>query len=289
MTVLLVLIFSLVAAAALAFVCFPLWRRTAQGRIVLVASLAAFVLAIAAGSYIFVGHPELALRSLQSPNSRDVRGLVSALAWRMRRSPGDPRGWVLLGRGYLSLNDPEDAAMAFKRAADLAPAAQKPALLSAYGEALTAMAMGAVTPDAEAAFREALKGDPNDVAARFYLGQAYAQRRDDAHALALWQGLLADTPPNAPWRGALIDRIALVRAAMQAPPDIGQMVQRLADRLKSQPDDPAGWRRLVKAYVVLGRMDKAQAALTDARKALAHDKADLSMLDIEARELKLEN
>lgn len=289
MTVVLILIFSLAAAAALAFVCFPLWRHTTRGRVVLVASLGTFVLAIAVGSYVFVGHPELALRSLQDPSSRDVRGLVSALAWRMRRSPDDPRGWILLGRGYLSLSDPEDAALAFKRAVEFAPLAQKPSLLSAYGEALTVTAMGAVTPEAETAFNEALKGNPKDVAARFYLGQAYAQRRDAAHALALWEGLLADTPPRAPWREALIDRIALVRATMQGPPDIAQMVQGLADRLKSQPDDPSGWRRLVKAYVVLGQMDKAQAALVDARKALEHDKADLSTLDIEARELKLEN
>ena len=57
-------------------------------------------------------------------------------------------------------------------------------------------------------FSAALAGDPKDVKARFYLGQAYAQRRDIVHALALWQSLLADTPPNAPWRGVLLDSIA---------------------------------------------------------------------------------
>ena len=290
MIVVLVSIFVLIAAAAMAFVCFPLWRRSGRGRTILIASLAIFVLAIAAGAYVFVGHPELALRSLRNPNGRDVRGLVSALAWRMRNSPDDPRGWALLGRGYLSLNDPQDAASAFKRAAELAPRAQKPSLLSAYGEALTVMAMGTITPDAETAFRQALAGDPKDVAARFYLGQAYAQRRDTANALALWESLLADTSPDAPWRQALVDRIALEKGAtMQAPPNIAEMVQRLADRLKTSPDDAPGWRRLVRAYVVLGELDKAHAALQDARKALVGDKADLAELDGEARELKLEN
>ena len=93
-------------------------------------------------------------------------------------------------------------------------------MLSAYGEALTLAAQGDVTPEAEAAFRAALAGDPKDVKARFYLGQAYAERRDSAHALALWQSLLADTPPNAPWRGVLLDRIAILSGMTQAQPNI---------------------------------------------------------------------
>jgi cytochrome c-type biogenesis protein CcmH len=38
------------------------------------------------------------------------------------------------------------------------------------------------------------------------------------------------------------------------------MVAQLADRLKASPDDVAGWRRLARAYDVLGRADEAQRA-----------------------------
>lgn len=282
----LALIFCIVAAAASAFVCWPLWRHTSRGRAVLAASLAAFVLAVAGGAYVFIGHPRLALRSLESSDNTDLRALVTKLAWHMRQSPDDPRGWTLLGRGYLTLNDPNDAAHAFQRAAALAPPEAKPALYSAYGEALTVAAMGAVTPEAEAAFNRALQGNPKDFAARFYLGQAYAERRDRAHALAFWESLLADTPSGAPWRQPLAARIALLKGA--APPNVAAMVQRLANRLKTQPDDPAGWQRLVRAYVVLGQADKARTALADARHALAGDSADLGALAAEARDLKLE-
>lgn len=278
-----VLIFSLIAAVALAFVCWPLWRHAGKGRPVLAASLACFVLAVAAGSYILVGHPRLAERSFETPN--DVPALVSMLAWRMRSAPANARGWALLGRGYLSLNDPVEAAGAFRRAAALAPAADKPALYSAYGEALTAAAMGEITPEAEAAFRQALAGDPKDVAARFYLGQAYAMRRDVPHALALWQSLLADTPPDAPWRQMLLSRIVMLRATAQGAPNVVAMVEGLAERLKAHPNDPVGWRRLVRAYVVLGQRDKAEAALENGRRALQG--ADRSALDAEADELKL--
>ena len=89
---------------------------------------------------------------------------------------------------------------------------------------------------------------------------------------------------------ALLDRIALLEGSSgQAPPDVSAMVQGLADRLKAQPNDPAGWQRLLKAYVVLGETAKAREALSNARKALASDHADLAAIDAEARALHLEN
>ncbi len=43
------------------------------------------------------------------------------------------------------------------------------------------------------------------------------------------------------------DRMAMIRS----------MVERLAERLKREPDDLAGWQRLARAYRVLGEADKA--------------------------------
>ncbi len=51
------------------------------------------------------------------------------------------------------------------------------------------------------------------------------------------------------------------------------MVDRLAARLKAQPDDPAGWARLIRSYGVLGRNDLRQAAIADARR-LFKDRPD---------------
>ncbi len=290
MRFLLIPIFAGIAIAAVAFVGWPLWRRREGGRGLLLGSLAALMLAVACGTYVFVGHPEFAVRTLEGPKEDDVKGLVSTLAWRMRHAPDDPRGWLLLGRTYLGLGDTADAALAYRNAADHAPPDARPALLSNYGYALVVAAGGSVPADAETAFRKALAQDPKGVIARFYLGEAYAERHDTTRALALWQGLLADTPPNAPWRGALLDRIALAEGkTAAAPPNIAAMVQGLADRLKEHPDDPAGWQRLLKAYSVLGETDKARAALTDARKALAGNAAASAAVETEARDLHLEN
>ncbi|MEQ8806379.1 MAG: c-type cytochrome biogenesis protein CcmI, partial [Rhodospirillales bacterium] len=52
------------------------------------------------------------------------------------------------------------------------------------------------------------------------------------------------------------DRDAMIRG----------MVERLADRLKENPDDLAGWRRLERAYRVLGDTAKADAAAAEIKR-----------------------
>ena len=170
----------------------------------------------------------------------------------------------------------------------MAPEAERPQLYSAYGEALTLAAGGAVNAAAEDAFARALRGDPKDFAARYYLGLAYASRRDTAHALSLWRGLLADAPPNAPWRGDLVDRMALLSRRGGAAPDVGAMVASLAARLQTRPNDAEGWQRLIRAYAMLGDTTKARQALDRARTALGKDSAASARLALEARQLKLE-
>jgi cytochrome c-type biogenesis protein CcmH len=283
-------IFAVLGIAGAGFAAWPAWRARKAAplaHVLLAGAILLFVIGIAGGSYLLLGHPELAERSLAAPGSDGVPGLVAALARRMRDRPGDVTGWMLLGKGYLSLGDPNQAAIAFRNAADLAPPAQKPELLSAYGEALM-LSTGSVTPEAETAFAAALAGNPKDRAARFYLGQAYADRRQPDRALALWRSLLADAPPNAPWRAELINRMAMLQSRTATAPDIGAMVDGLAARLKTNPGDLDGWERLVRAYSVLGRKDEARAALASADVAMKGQPDALAALDAEAQSLKID-
>ena len=72
-------------------------------------------------------------------------------------------------------------------------------------------------------------------------------------------------------------------AAQMAPDDrdkmIRAMVQRLADRLQTKPDDFDGWMRLNHAYQVLGETDKAKEALDHARKLRPDDPAVKAALE----------
>ena len=66
------------------------------------------------------------------------------------------------------------------------------------------------------------------------------------------------------------------------------MVARLADRLKQNGNDLEGWQRLLRAYMVLGERDKAQAAAADAKRALASDADKLRQIDDMIKSLGLE-
>jgi len=66
------------------------------------------------------------------------------------------------------------------------------------------------------------------------------------------------------------------------------MVARLADRLKENGSDVEGWQRLLRAYIVLGERDKANAAAADAKRALANEPDKLRRLGDIIKSLGLE-
>jgi cytochrome c-type biogenesis protein CcmH len=278
------IVFAVIALGGAVFVAWPVARlrgRTPLQRTLLGGSLAMFVVGIGGGVYVLVGSPKLARDAVAGPESNGIKGLVIALAQRMHERPGDATGWTLLGRGYLTLGDPGQAAVAFRQASALAASDKKPELLSAYGEATT-LAAGAVTPEAETAFRDALTGNPKDFAARYYLGRAHAERQDAMGAREIWQRLLADSPSDAPWRADLTRRLAAL-----APSDVRvrAMVESLAARLRARPNDPSGWQELLRSYVVLGEHGKARSALSNARAALRTRPEALATIEAEARSL----
>jgi cytochrome c-type biogenesis protein CcmH len=83
-----------------------------------------------------------------------------------------------------------------------------------------------------------------------------------------------------------------VAAAQQLSPEararmIAQMVEGLAERLKRDGRDLAGWQRLINAYTVLDRKDDARAALAQARQHFPADEKALAELTALAKSLGL--
>jgi cytochrome c-type biogenesis protein CcmH len=280
MMAVLILIFVAVALAASAFVVLPLVRRSrddAARRPLLAVGAGLGVAAVGLIFYYFLGEPQLALSYLQGPSTNNYPQLIATLAREMRERPGDIQGWMLLGRGYMAVGNPPEAMKAYKQAVNLSKERlgdAPPGLLSSYGEAL-AQASNGVTKEAEDIFRAVLEQDPGDFMARYYIGVAQSGRGDRAGALQMWESVLADAPPDAEWRSALVNQIALLRAQMinggaGGAPNPQAMVAQLASRLDANPDDLNGWLMLIRAYSVLGEKEKAAAALTKARTVFAN-------------------
>jgi cytochrome c-type biogenesis protein CcmH len=287
---LLVIGLIVVALLAIGFAALPVWQSKAlKGRYLLIGAIALALLGVGGGTYWMLGQPYLAWRSAQGVQTRDVNGLIALLIRRVRQAPDDIQAWIYLGRGYMGAGDAGDAAKAYARAVAIANRTGHPnaGLDSIYGEALVSAQGGQVSDEATQAFRAALKLDPKEPASRFFLGDALAAHGDKTGALALWNGLLAEAPANSPLHQALVDRIAMLTAQSGAAPDPKAMVAMLAARLKENPNDAAGWQRLIRAYVVLGDRAQAQDALSTARKTFASQHDVGGALDEEAKQLKL--
>jgi cytochrome c-type biogenesis protein CcmH len=290
-TILTIALFAVIASAAAAFAAWPAFAHLPSPRRTLpTAGLALLVAGLGTAAYLGLGRPLLATRTLQGRDVTDTNGAIALLVHHLHAVPGDLQGWRILGRAYLDARDGDDAVKAFTRAISLSQATGRPiaGVYSDYGMALAAISGNTMPEQAERAFRYALSLDPSDRVALFFMGQISAAHGQNADAIMLWQRLLSEMPPNSPFRQELVDDIARLNAASGRAPDIDAMVAGLAARLKSQPDDPSGWQRLVRAYAVLGDQAKARAALADARAAMAGRADVLNALSAEAKELKLE-
>ena len=262
-----------------------LWRRPATalvGLAMLPAGAIAFYLML--GSPDMPGAPLAGRMAAQQNENRSVEALLSQVEAHAERNPDDGRAWEVLAPVYMRLGRYDDAVKALRNSLRLngSNAAREADL----GEALVAAANGVVTVEAKAQFDRALALDKEYVMARFYLGMAADQdgRRTDAESI--WRDIIAKAPPGAaylemirhtlerkaPAAGSAPAAVAPAQANAEPPQhDVNVMVQRLADRLKQNGSDAEGWAQLVRSYRTIGQDDKAQAAIADARRALAGD------------------
>jgi len=247
----------------------------------------------------------------------DVGSMIAMLETQMQQHPDNAEGWRMLGWSYLQTGRNAEAAQAYGKAAALDPSNAE--YLSAQGEATVLSSDGQVTPAAEDIFRRAVAADPGDPRARYYLAVAKDQHGEHNAAMDDWIALLKSAPPDAPWAGEVrtfVEKVAADRgldisgrlppptvaeaprgptqeqmaAAQDMSPDNRQqmiqgMVNGLAERLKANPRDRAGWERLMRARMVLGQADQAAAAYREADRAFLGSPADQQALRRTAVEL----
>jgi cytochrome c-type biogenesis protein CcmH len=276
----------------------PPARRT---RLAAAALIAVGLPAIAFSRYGRLGQPmlpdePLASRKVTPQTDGGIEAAVAAVEARLIAKPDDGKGWAVIAPVYMRLERYSEAAHAYAEA--LRILGEDPLRRAAYGEALVAAAGGVVTDEARQAFDRALTDHPGQPQARYYLALAAEQEGKKADAIRDYQALLADSPPDAPWRSMVSAHLAALNGA-PAPatdaaaipeaqrPMIEGMVSKLATRLASTGGGVDEWSRLIRAYTVLHEADKAKAALASARKALAPDAEAVASLDALARNLGL--
>ncbi|MGO4336180.1 c-type cytochrome biogenesis protein CcmI [Labrys sp. KB_33_2] len=269
-------------------------RRRLAASIVLVA-----VPLLSLGLYAYLGSPSnpdqpLAARLDSNIENASLDELVARVEAKLAENPEDGRGWELMAQIYLRQGRFEDAKQAYANALRLLGSTAERE--TNFGVAVVAAADRMVTADAKAAFQRAVKLNPTEFRAAYFLGLAKEQDGDKKGAIEAWQALIAGNPDAADFLRQEITRVGgqpksapdgtapdavgpgpskddVVAAQTMTPEERGKMIQGmvsgLAERLKSQGGSPEEWMKLIKAYSVLGQADNARNALADARKALA--------------------
>jgi cytochrome c-type biogenesis protein CcmH len=264
---------------------------------------------VAVGLYYPLGSPELpdsplAQRSRTPGATQSLDKLVAQVEQHLEAEPADGRGWTILAPVLARLGRMDDAVHAFRNS--ITYSGENATRRADLGEALVAAAGGIVTGEAKAEFERAVALNADEVKANYFLGLAAEQDGHAAEAAAIWRAMLAKAPPDAPWRPLIQSALvrvgstpapALSNDAMTAAKDMSEtdrsamirsMVERLATRLHQNGDDVEGWLRLVRAYMVMGDADKAKAASSDARQALAKDPGRLQQLNDGLKNLGLD-
>lgn len=258
-------------------------------------------------------------------NLADIDAAIVSLRERLEQSPDDAEGWRMLGWSYFETGRYAQSVEAYRRAVAAAPS--EIAYQSALAEAMTWANEGVVSSEARDGFRAALRRDPSDERARYYLALAKAQQGDLRGAVEDWIAGVAAAPPQSEWapimradaeaaaRDAGIDITGRLppltandsapraspphpvasnrqgdRETEQAQQDmVANMVDGLERRLARDPRDADGWVLLMRSRMVMGQPDRARAALSSGLDAFNGDRATQDRLRTAAAELNVPN
>ena len=232
--------------------------------------------------------------------NRETLKLAKRLKNNLKNDPENINTWVLLGRAYSNLALHTDAANAFEKAHTLSPnnteilVQYAEALIPVENNVITekiwnlfkqVLTRSPLNPKARyyLALRKAQANNIRDAiqdwvdlvaispknaswlptvrsqvkAAAQELGIDPSSFKPSAKVIALKSSSKVLVSPG-PTREQL--ESASQMSTRQRQEMIRSMVERLADRLEKDPDDPEGWRRLAHAYRVLGESEKAANA-----------------------------
>lgn len=195
------------------------------------ALLLALVLPLAAwGLYSMVGEPRALVPGATAPvagaptagpapidgDTPSLEQATDGLAQRMRETPDDLGGWMLLGRAYKSMQRFDAAREALANAYRLAPGDAD--VMVEYAEALTlASDSRRIEGEASRLLDAALVVQPTHARALWLTGIRAYQGGEFAQAAATWETLRDSLPAEDPVRGSLEERIADARAQAGLP------------------------------------------------------------------------
>lgn len=138
--------------------------------------------------------------------------LVKGLAAKLEQNPDNLPGWLMLGRSYVSLNQPDGALYAYERAYKLAP--ENPDVLLGYAQALVKSGREELTGRPAKLISEAHERAPQNQTALWMMGLVSFEHQDFAQTVSYWQQLAAQIPAESQEHQQLAEYIEQARSRM---------------------------------------------------------------------------
>jgi cytochrome c-type biogenesis protein CcmH len=233
-------------------------------------------------------------RSSEIVQTKSFEKLTNELLERLLSDPsgGDPKGWELLGGAYMSGNHFDSAVKAFSELVRLDTKNSKS--WSKLSVAIISLNNGVVTEKAIAALDNALLIDPSNIEGVYYKAKFLEQDGQINKAYSLLASRLKAEDRLAAWMEPYleqIDRLGKIlgyaafrindgfinnispsleeidSASKMSDTErlefINSMVDGLATRLKTDPENIEDWLKLTRAYFVMKRFSEAKEALEE--------------------------
>ena len=281
----------------------------------LVSYAAAAVIPLAAiSTYLVIGAPSLPDAPLEARKSipaeqASVAELIGKVEQRLASNPNDGQGWAVIAPVYMRIGRFDEAAIAFQKANAIL--GENVRFILGFAQARMLANNGLVTDEVRSAYRRIKQIDPSNTEAAFGLALAKEQDGDLKGARADYQAMLAGAPENANWKEPLVQRIKSLNerlgdvpaandpsenkpaadAIAKLPADdqakaIEAMVEQLAKRLKLDGKNLPDWKRLIRAYAVLGNKEKFEEAVRGARQNFEDNESALGEIDALSQSLR---
>jgi len=243
--------------------------------------------------------------------------LVKKLRQKVAERPTDLEGLKLLAGIEAKIGNIDEAVKAQQQFLKVLGDSASDLDFFNYADLLINQVDGVVSPESEKALRSALRINPQNGGAMYYIGLMLAQNDRPDLALRLWKQLLKSENLEAPWIPLIrddIERLAVLAGdtkfkspLIELTPgptaedvDIASkmrneerqgmirgMVSRLSERLSTDGGSPNEWARLINALGVLGEIQSAKSAWKEAKNIFKGSPTSLEILNTAAQKIGL--
>ncbi len=228
-----------------------------------------------------------------------IEDLLKVAEKRLQSNPDDVDGWKVVVPVYMRMKRYQDAENAYQNI--LRVEGRSAEYLLKLADVYIEQEQGQINDKAKSLITEVLSVDKENAIAKFYTGIIELQNDNLEGTRQIWQTMIDGAKGDEEWLPVIKGRLAelgtlekpevsepdfnqeTANAIQEMNPEdrleaIGQMVANLADKLEANPNNKAGWQRLIRSYLTLGRNDEAKTAGETAAKQFPEDEAFLASI-----------